>query len=380
MSRHRQAFVLVAVLGLLAAVPATASEGRGRLGDLTPAAAGGPVDPDLLAAPMRLSEPMKAWLAANVPRHAPTLTRLQILFHALQDSEDPKFEYRPGYTGTAEEVFESGELNCLSFSMLYVAMAREIRLSVYFLLVRDIQEFEKDGDLVVLSRHITAGYGIADHRVVLEFNVGPDVDYRRAEAITDLEAVALFYSNRGAELLREGDNREAAQWLETAVAIDGKLAQAWVNLGVARRRSLDLAAAEAAYRRAIELAPRNHSAYQNLSVLMRLRGEDDAAVLDLLDRWGNLNPFTFLTLGDVALERGRLDEARRYFRRALRLAGHEAEPNAGMGMWAHAAGRRDEAEKWLRKARRIDPRNGRTARLQALLSAAGDGTGVGPLF
>ena len=138
---------------------------------------------------------------------------------------------------------------------------------------------------------------------------------------------------------------------------DPDLPDAWLNLGVARRRRGDLAGAEAAYKRAIDADPDYLPAYQNLSGLARLRGDDDTArqLIRLLDRRSNRNPFLLLALGDLSLEEGRLGEARSFYRRARRLQPIDAETSAALGLWAHAAGRERQARRWLARAHSTRP-------------------------
>lgn len=326
-------------------------------------------DPEEITRPLRLSEEMRTWTRTAIPHGGPDLDRIKILFEKLSYSDDFDFRYQPGYTGTVEEVFTTGKFDCLSFSLLFVSLAREMGLPAFFLNLKQDQDFQKVGDLVVVSRHLTAGYGTLGERRVLEFDLGPDVNYQIAEPISDLDALALFYSNRGAELLRAGDVAAAVANVKISVELAPELAQAWVNLGVAQRRLNDLPAEEEAYFRAIELERGNLPAYQNLITLQRLRGEEDAAaeMIDRLDRRRNRNPFTFLTLGDLSLEDGHLDEGETFYRRAFRLARYEAETHAAMGQWALAAGRVDSARAWFRKAYEIDAHNPRTLELGGIL-------------
>lgn len=331
------------------------------------------LDPEEIIRPTLLSDEMRAWVRREVPRAGPEAARLKILLDTLKHSQDFDFQYQAGYTGTAAEVFDSGKFNCLSFSLLFVSLAREMGLPAYLLNLHQDQDFERVGDLVVVSRHLTAGYGPFADRTVLEFDLGPDVNYQLADPITDLEALALYYSNRGAELLRDGDVAAAAGSLEIAVTLVPELAQAWVNLGVVRRRLGNLRGAEEAYVRAIDLEHGNLPAYHNLMTLQRLQGRKNAAgeTIELLDRRHNKNPFTYLTLGDLSLEEGRLEEAERFYRRALRLARYEAETHAALGGWALAAGKVDKARVWLERAREIDPENGRVVELGEQLRVAG---------
>jgi len=330
------------------------------------------LDPEEVTRPLRITPEIAAWATARVPSTADEVIRLGRLLDALQGSKDPLFRYRAGHTGTAAEVFETGDYNCLSFSLLFVSLARHLGLRAYFLKIDRDQEFEKVGDLVVVSRHITAGYGFVGDRTVLEFDVGPQINYQLGEPVGDLEALTLYYSNRGAELLREGDPAAALEMLQTAVTLMPELAQPWVNLGVVRRRLGDYRGAEEAYLESVDLDRDNLPAYQNLLTLQRLQGEPDVAreLIHALDRRRNRNPFTYLWLGDLSLEEGRLDEAKRFYRRALRLARYEAETRAAMGIWALSAGDRDKASSWLERAAELDGDNPRVRELERRLAGA----------
>ncbi len=292
--------------------------------------------------------------------------RVDALLQHLLGRSELDLRYHQGYTGTAAETFASGRANCLAFTHLFVGMARELDIEAHFLRVDDLLSFEREGDLVVISGHVTAGFGSQRRPRILEFAVFPAAEYRDVRLLSDLNAVALFYSNRGAELLLSGDRDGAREWLEQAVRIDETLADAWVNLGVVRRRQGDLKGAEAAYRHAIEIEPELSSAYQNLSALLLKwdgRAEEAERLLALTDRRGNRNPFNFLALGDVSLRQGRLEDAGRYYRRALDLDPEEAESQAAMGLWHLEAGNRSRARKWLRRAEKIDPNQARVRQL-----------------
>ncbi|MEE8278231.1 MAG: tetratricopeptide repeat protein [Thermoanaerobaculia bacterium] len=328
------------------------------------------LSPDEIVFPAVLSEEMKAWLKERVRRDGPPPVVLDQVLQALLDSKDLQLQYESGYTATAEEAFVSGRANCLAFTQLFVSMTRELGLPTYYVNVVQIERYRREGDLVVVSGHVTAAYGAGSERRILEFGAVYQPDYRKVRRISDLNALARYYSNRGAERLRDGAAEEALEWSRTAVALDPTLADAWVNLGVARRRSGDLAGAEAAYRQAVEVDADHLPAFHNLSLLLRLRGETDAAqqILRLLDRRDNHNPFIYLDLGDSSAKAGRLNEARRFYRRALRLGGDLAEPRAAQGLWALQRGDEARARKWLRRARAIDPDDARTLELARRLA------------
>lgn len=333
------------------------------------------LDPDKLVLPNRLTPAMRAWLAERVNRYGSPFETLRDLIYQLQNPSDLDLVYVPGFTGTAEEVFETGKFNCLSFTHLFVAMARELEIEAYYLEVLDVERYRRLDDLVVRSGHITAAYISGPERKVLEFDVGPEADYRKTEPMSDLEAVALYYANRGAELLRERRGKRALEMLEVAVTLAPELAEAWINLGVARRRMADLDGAQQAYERALEVDPDAFSAYLNLTTLYKLRGEEEAArdLLRLLDRRRNRNPFIYLALGDDSLREGRLDDAEHFYRKALSHSDEPAEARAALGLAALASGKRELAARWLDRAQRADPRNPRVTRLAEELQREADG-------
>lgn len=332
------------------------------------------VDPEGVVIPFELTDEMREWAHRLVPKETPVEKRLDTLLAGIVDPGQLKVEYEARYTGTAEEVFRTRKANCLAFTSLFVGMAREIGIPAFFLDVDDVERFEKEGDLVVVSGHVSAGFGSGQDVKILDFSAAPQTSYRRVHRISDITAVALFHSNRGGELLRSGKHAEALPWLEKAVAIDPELSGAWINYGVALRRGGDLVKAETAYRKALEVDPQAVSAYQNLAALLRHQGKTREAedLMALSSRLGSRNPFIYLSLGDLSLSHGRVDEARRFYKRALRLYRDSAEPYAAMGIVALAAGDETEAQRWMRKALAIDQEN---QRVKVLVARLGGGEG-----
>ncbi len=334
------------------------------------------LDPAQIVVPFRLSEDMKRWVHATVPERGRDPEKLHALLGALVDKAGLKLEYESDRTATAEEVFASRRANCLAFACLFLGMAREVGVPVYFVDVRDLQSFSREGDLVIVAGHVTAAYGPPEQRLLLDFTLGQTVKYREVSPISDLRAIAMYYTNLGARMLRDNDVEKARERLETAVRIDPELAGAWVNLGVARRRGGDQVGAEVAYRKALEADPATVSAYENLAALLRREGKEAEAteLLALTDRKDNRNPFNYLDLGDLALRHGRRQEAERFYRRALRLSHGDPEPYAALGLLALADGRDKDARRWLRRAQdQKGPPGEHVAELAARLSGGATG-------
>lgn len=329
-------------------------------------------EPEELVLPFEIDDEMRAWAQEVVPQSGEPKRRLESLLFGLAQARDKKIEYEAGYTPTAKEAFHSGKANCLAFTHLFVGLARDLGLDAYYLDLTNAETYAKAGDLIVLSGHVTAGYGVSSDPLVLKYNVGETVDYRRVQRVKDLRALAMYYSNRGAEILADGRLAEALQWLRTAVTLDPDLAQAWVNYGVALRRIGEEGSAEEAYRKALEVDPRALSAYQNLAALMRLQGRNaEARDLERVsERQGSRNPYNYINLGDLSLRQGEVEEAERFYQKALNLHGDLAAPYASLGILAYQVDQVREARRWLEKARKRDPENPRVQRLARLLDPA----------
>lgn len=357
------ATILLAVIS-----PATAETSAVR-SDLEEAVRARGIDPADLTYPETLNEEILSWAAERIDESAPPDRLLEELLQELSTPEGLGLQYDPAFTGTAEEVFANRRANCLAFTHLFVGLSRHYGVETYYLDFDKSERYRRERDLILVSGHVTAGFGHGDQRRVLDFGAIEGADADSARQISDLTALALYYSNRSAELLQTGDAEGAAESAFVAVQLGPEVADAWVNLGVARRRIRDVDGAREAYRKAIEVDPDHLPAYHNLTALFWMEGNRNASreIMKLLDRGDNMNPFTYLSLGDLNLASDRLDDARRYYRRAHWLDQELGEPKAALGVVALEMGRAKKARTWLRRARDVDPEGGRTLELMRRL-------------
>lgn len=265
------------VAGVLLCILCTAAvgadvENSARLGTVKAAVQERSLDPQETVFPDLLTEEMKAWAHATVPAKLSPAHRAARLQQALMQPWGLNLRYREGYTGTAEEVFASGEFNCVSFAHLFSGLARELGIAAYYVKVHMGSRRERRDTFRIVSEHIAVGTGDDRHRRVFD-SEGAIPRYRVVERLSDLEALAMFYSNRGAELLLDGQEKKAVDWLEKAVTIDPDSAVNWVNLGVALRRTQDPTGARQAYRKALAIDPDNAPAQENLELLLWLGDE-----------------------------------------------------------------------------------------------------------
>jgi tetratricopeptide (TPR) repeat protein len=318
---------------------------------------------------LALTPEMREWLHSQVPSTLPPTDRLNLLVRRLQATDGGALRYDAWFTASAAEAFAAHRFNCLSFSHLVVAMARELGLRAYYIEARYRQRYDREGDLVLLAGHITVGWGDSTSRWVVEFGNEARLDTARVRELDDVRALAMHYANLGAAELRRGNPEKALSALATAIDVDPRAAGAWVNLGVALRRRGDPAAAEAAYRRAIAADPEMVPGWANLYSILRTSGrgrEASALVADIMDL-NNRDPWLLLAMGEECMGARDFACASRLFKRARAEAHDEAAPAAALAVLALAQGDQAKARKWVRRAEELDPREPRLFRVRAAL-------------
>ncbi len=318
---------------------------------------------------LALTPEMREWVHAEVPRGLSPVERLDLLVRRLQAPDGAALRYDAWFTASAAESFAAHKFNCLSFSHLLIAMAREVGLDAYYLEARYRERYDREGDLVLLAGHITVGWGDGPRRWVIDFGNQAKLEKTRVQRLDDRRALALHYANLGAADLRHGDPRSALRALATAVEVDPKAGGAWVNLGVALRRQGDFAGAEAAYRNAIEVDSQLVPGFANLYSLLRGTGRDREAkeLVGTIMRLPKRDPWLLLAMGDESLQARDLAGAERLFRQARRQMRDDAAPAAALAALALAKGDQAKARHWIRRAEQVDPRESRLTSLRAAL-------------
>lgn len=331
------------------------------------------IPPDIQPLPvadvLALTPEMREWAHAQVPRTLPPVERLDLLVQRLQAVDGASLQYDPWFNASAAEAFAARRFNCLSFSHLLIAMARELGLDAYYVQALYRERYDREGDLVLLAGHVTVGWGSGPRRWMVEFGNDAELERAQVRQLDDRRALALHYANLGATDLRRGDTPMALRALVTAVGVDPGASGAWVNLGVALRRRGDFAGAEASYRRAIEVEPEMVPGYSNLYGLLRASGrtkEAKALVSDIMSL-ERRDPWLLLSMGDECMEAHDLAGAERLFKQSRRAAPRESAPMAALAALALAKGDQPGARKWLKRAEELDPREPRLVSLRAAL-------------
>ncbi len=311
------------------------------------------VDSAEVVFPFSATPEMKAWAEEKL-KHFTTAApevKLQALQQAFFDPGEFEFDYEQTRTLTAEEAFAARHGNCMSFTSLFVATSRSIGLPTFLVAVRRQPEVERDAGLVVVNRHVVAGYRTPSKIFVYDFYFTTSTPYLSRRVIDDLAASAIYHTNIGGLRIREGDYADAIRHLEIATVLEPDWAPAWVNSGVAHGRLDDKEAAFAAYQRALVAEPGNSSALVNLAKLYLEQGrEEEAETAMRAAAEGTRNPFTLIAMADADMVQGRYEDARGYLRRARWWYGKEPEVYDALARLALLEGDSEKAAKHRARA------------------------------
>lgn len=321
---------------------------------------------------MALNPEIEEFIDARVRPSWPRDARVRGLMDALFGRDGLDITYGNLETKTAVETFESGSGNCLSFTILFVAMARHLGLKARFQEVGEILSWNRRGDVAVSNRHMFAEVLTSDGDIRVDFLPGIEKRYRSVRAIGEHRVLAHFYSNLGAEALTKNDLEGALEKFAKALTADETLAAAWVNKGVAHRRLGQVEESEACYLRALELDPREISAASNLAGLYRSTGRPRLAgpYVKKVKRHQRSNPFYHFQRGMELAEEGQFTAAGRRIRRAIRLIPEDVMFRRELGRVQAGAGRFRKAERSYVKALRLTTDDRQRLILEELLKQA----------
>ena len=319
-------------------------------------AAGGPAavvpEADVLA----LSPEMRTFIAVHVDRRGSDALKLHQLVTAIMDPRTFGVTYDE-VTRTASQTFETRRGNCLSFSNMFVAMARDVGLNVEFQEVDVPPDWTVDKDTFVFNRHIDVFVNLgADGTRVVDFNIADFKASYEMRIISDSMALAHFYNNVGVERMLAGDRAAAVACFRTAITDAGSgFSSAWTNLGTLYLRNGHPAHAEAAYLQALDVNDSDLVAMSDLAHLYEREGdlERAAAYRKKVARHRWLNPYYRFELARRAYAAQHYDEAIAHLKYATRERPKEDRFWHLLGLCYLGKGDLTAARRWLSKAEEV---------------------------
>jgi tetratricopeptide (TPR) repeat protein len=278
--------------------------------------------------------------------------RFEALVRFVHAPEGLGLRYDNEATRSVAEAYAARRANCVSFTLLFLALAREAGLDVRPQRIRRILSWRQEAGTLYLNSHVFAHVRIGVREYAVDFTTEPVVARDPPEAIDTRQLLGHYYNNRAMEALARQDGDTAERLLRIALRLDPAFAPHWSNAGVVRHRAGDPAGAARAYAEALARDPEETGALFNSIGLARREG--DARRSDAFERRlarvQAKDPFHHFLRGRALMDEGRAGEAIAHYRQAIRL--HRGEPrfHAALAEAAVAAGDLRGADRALERA------------------------------
>jgi tetratricopeptide (TPR) repeat protein len=338
-----------------------------------------PAPDQVMAIPAELREAFQARVVAtsNVPE-----LKLRRMVAFMLGKDGLNLQYKADATNTVAEAYRTREVNCLSFTLMAVALAREAGLKAQGQQIDRVLAWNLVGDVVMQSLHANAVVTLKDRN--LQVKDGRDFVLDIASSglysqdyivhgftVADDRLLASFYGNRAMELLARGHLTQAEAWLGKALELDPEEAVLWNNAGVLSQRMGDDPAAEARFLHAASRNPRLMSVLNNLVALYADRGDAARATYwkERAEHVLRRDPFYQYSVAERNAEAGDYDAAARYYRRAIALDKRERLFHFGLARAYTHLGKLSQAAEELDAAVKLSTEDADRQRFQAKLDA-----------
>ncbi|WP_417316889.1 hypothetical protein [Emcibacter sp.] len=302
---------------------------------------------------LELTPEMKAFLDRYVPKGHKDYVQIRTLMAAVIGQGTLGMEYNPEATYTAREAFRKAEGNCLGFSFLVTAMARERGVQTVFQEVDIPPEWSEESEnILYASRHVNVRARTnTPFDAIVDINRINVKSYYPVRKLSDREAEAHYYSNIGAEYLEKKDMKNAFRYFVKALRLSPAGSEFWSNLGVFYRLNNLFRHAEQAYFMSLKYDGSNYSAMSNLAILYdHLESYEKAEYFRKQARnYQMKNPYYRYYMAQDAYNEGRYEDALGHLRMVLAKKIEEPRFYALMADTYVAMGEEDKAAEILGK-------------------------------
>ena len=311
------------------------------------------------AAAMALPPELRAVVGElGFDRGVATLDRVRKLYEYMVSPQGLGLRYREQPTHGLAESYARREVNCLSFTMMFIALARASGIDAYAqasdgaLAVRELE------DTLYRAHHVKAGVDIDGVQYTVDVGWRAVVAEERPRRITDVQLVALLHNNNAVEWLLAGDLTAALAETGRMLSLDSGNPTFWSNAGVINWRTGNVQAAENDYLKALELQSDHLGALSNLVEIYRSTGDERQAARyrKQLRKAQSQDPFSQFLIAEKLTRQGAYEDALAHYRRAIRLLPNEPTFHRGMAEAYRAAGHASAAERAINRAESLELR------------------------
>ena len=314
-----------------------------------------------------LDDEMRAFLEERAPLDLSKQQKVRRILRGLLEG-GLQLEYHNFHTFTAQETFHSREGNCMSFTNLFIALAREAGLKVSYQEVEVPPSWGSQSGSWLYSKHINALVTMQDYDQVVDFNLDNfDNDYPRYR-ISDRAALARYHNNMGVHGMGQQAYPGAFLHFRAALQLEPETSFFWTNLGSLYRRAGELSLAEQAYLHAIAIDG-EPAAMSNLARHYQQQGDFERARYyeEQVTEFRRQNPFYLYQLARQAYNAADYEEARALLQRAIRFNDQEDRFFQLLGLSHLQLGEVAAAERRFRQAAELADSEDDKARYQRKL-------------
>lgn len=336
-------WILTALLAITGAAPALAI-----------AAEEAPPDPaQVMAIPPELRDALRS---AVTDRSRSPETRLALLMAFLFKGDGGLgMTYDHAATLTVAQAYRTRRANCLTFTLLSLALAREAGLHAHAQHLDEVLSWRQENLHLVRSDHVNTGLRVHQRRYTIDVASNDILTHEPPRTISDDVLLAIYYSNRAMEFAIAGDYASAAPYMAISLELDPTSPAGLNNAGVVAMRSGELAAAQRYYRGALERDTGHWGALANLSLLYERMGDATRArqLRVRSERVLERDPFHQFMAGHRAEAAGDYATAVDRYRRATKLYAGEHRFHSALARALLLRGDTRNAIRALTQARRL---------------------------
>jgi tetratricopeptide (TPR) repeat protein len=310
---------------------------------------------DILA----IDQKMKTMVSEKVNPHHLNLARIKRLLSELDKEGYFQGTYRIAETRTAQDTFYARSGNCLSYTNMFIALAREAGLNAHYQIVQVPPTWDAESGYLIRNNHVNVVVrDIRSQRFnrvdfTVDFNsLQPAAEYDR-RVITDRYAESLFYANLFVDEYVAGNHRAAFVRLKQAIIAAPENPDLWVNLGAFYNTHNRADLALKAFQMSLKIEPDNKPAWSGLERSYTALGEMDLAGLygDKVRSYRVKNPYYHYALAQAAYRTQDYSLALESIDRAIDLNSRDGRFHYLKALSYSQMGDEKSYQKYLRKAR-----------------------------
>jgi Flp pilus assembly protein TadD len=347
-------WVLAATLALAAPSPESGAQVTGtRIVSRAPAFSTTVAEPDDI---LRVPDELRARLHAEVIDPQATRTqRFQRLVDFMFEPSGLGMTYQDEPTPTVSEAYATRKANCLGFTLLFLALAREADVDAWPQEIRETLSWRQQDQTIFRSSHVNAGVRIGPRTFTVDVARDAVIARYEPQPMSEKRLLAHYHNNLSIEALSRGDVATAQRHMQRVLALDPFNPGHWTNAGVLHVRRGDIAAAERDYRRALSINSTEAGALFNLVSLSQRKGDaaGEAEFRRRLERVQKKDPFYHFLLATDYERKGDYANAIDHYQRAIHWHRDEHRFFAALARVYLLSGDTERAGKALQRAQAL---------------------------